>query len=235
MKNLLNQAQKIVKGLRLLTLIMCGIVILSYAIQSCTRNDNYEFSENTKTNDHLKLFKNSLQKHGQDLKFKLSSERNASIIDAEIIAFEEKIRPDALALIRSYGITDAEIIEAFGSLDSPEISVAAESILMTENLIDNGQTLTMFEDEDYQLAGLSFMGITNVNAQSTSKIASDTIGGCIADAIGITAAFEVIEHGVAGLGRKGVLKLIRKVGGKYLGAIGVALAAYDFADCMGWI
>ena len=106
---------------------------------------------------------------------------------------------------------------------------------MAEDLIDNGQTLTLFESEDYQLASLNFLGVNNVYAQSTARMASDTIGGCIADAIGITAAFEVIEHGVMGLGKKGVLKLIRKVGGKYLGAVGAVLAAYDFADCMGWI
>ncbi len=44
----------------------------------------------------------------------------------------------------------------------------------------------------------------------------------------------MIEQGVVGLGEKGVLKIIKKIRGKYLGVIGVALAAYDFAHCMGW-
>lgn len=235
MKNFLNQTGKIVKGLKFLTLLLCGFVLISYVIQSCTRNDNYEFTENIKTNEKLNIFKNSLKENGQKIKEKKETLRLAEISEAEIIAFEQEIRPDALNLIKSYGVTDAEIIEAFGSLDSPQISVAAESILMAEDLIDNGQTLTLFESEDYQLASLNFLGVNNVYAQSTARMASDTIGGYIADAIGITAAFEVIEHGVMGLGKNGVLKLIRKVGGKYLGAVGAVLAAYDFADFMGWI
>ena len=30
-------------------------------------------------------------------------------------------------------------------------------------------------------------------------------------------------------------KLLKKIAGKTLGPIGVALAVYDFADCMGWL
>ncbi|KAF2513793.1 hypothetical protein [Flavobacterium foetidum] len=132
-------------------------------------------------------------------------------------------------LIKSYGVTEQGIISEFGSLYPGKIALTAQLIVVEEELIDQGKTLSIFAEEDYSLAALSLLGMNSVAAQS------DTFGGCIADAIGITAAFEVIESGIAGLGRKGVLKLVRKIGGKYLGAVGMVLAAYDFANCMGWL
>ena len=141
--------------------------------------------------------------------------------------FVNSVHYPAIELVRSYGITDQEIIDELGSLDSAKIVLTAESILVSESMIDNGQTLTFFEPEDLSYAALGLIGIQPAFAE--------TIGGCLADAVGIVAAAEAIEHGIAGIGRKGVLKLLRKVAGKYLGPIGVALAAYDFAECMDWI
>ena len=159
-----------------------------------------------------------------------SSESSDLGLNADLpVVFVKEVRFPALALLKSYGITDQEIIAEFGSLDSAMVVLAAEAVVQAENLIDDGITLTFFEPEDYSLAALAVFGINKSYAQT------DTFGGCLADAIGITAAFEILEKGVAGLGKKGVLKLIKKIGGKYLGYIGVALAAYDFADCMGWL
>ena len=137
-----------------------------------------------------------------------------------------------MQLILSYGITEIELLDALdielGEKVSPgTLTLIAQSISETENMIDNGWTLPILENSDYSF--FQAFGINSAKAQ-----AQDTFGGCLADAIGITAAFEVVSNGVAGLGKKGVLKIIKKIGGRALGPIGAALAAYDFGDCMGW-
>ena len=150
MKKIILQFGSIFKGLRLLVLMFFIVSAVSYVVQSCSRNENYEYSENYNTNEQLRLFKNTLIKEGKEARERKATNRGDNVSETEFIAFEEGIRPDALTLIRAYGITDDEIIEAFGSLDSPKISVAAEAILITEDLIDNGQTLTIFDDSDYK-------------------------------------------------------------------------------------
>jgi hypothetical protein len=44
-----------------------------------------------------------------------------------------------------------------------------------------------------------------------------------------------MNYGIQKLGKKGAYKLLKKIAGRTLGPIGVALAVYDFADCMGWL
>lgn len=197
-----------------------------FTIQSCKKESNYNTKIQTNAFE-INQFRNALTLAGKNLNTFSPNQRGAN--PPKEIKFVNELEYPALALIKSYGVTEEEIIAELGSMDSAQIVLTAEAILHEEDLIRTGKTLSFFEQEDYHLTAMSLFGINSANAQT------DTFGGCLADAIGITAAFEVIEQGVMGLGKKGVLKLLRKVGGKYLGFIGVALAAYDFADCMGWI
>lgn len=64
----------------------------------------------------------------------------------------------------------------------------------------------------------SALGSINKNEsdfQNSIKLASGTCGGCLMDAIGISAAFEEIENGIMVSSHKGELKLISKVGAKF--------------------
>lgn len=215
------------KGYAYLFLLVLSLSIIGSIFNACTNESYYETDSTVDRTKELMSFKNSMINASNRLN--KNDAQNRLSKDEIAVNFTNLIQPDALTLIKSYGITEAEIINEFGSLDSRKIALTAEAILKAEELIDNGQTLSIFSDEDYQLACVTMMGLNSTYAQS------DTIGGCLADAIGITAAFELLEQGVAGLGRKGALKLLRKVGGKALGPVGLALATYDFADCMGWI
>jgi hypothetical protein len=219
----------------LLTLSIISFLLIS-SFQSCTKENYYVEKRNPDVEQKLNQFKLAIsntkseiaqmkQKEIASLSTKSTFSDNAPFDYSNY--FVNSVHYPAIELVRSYGITDEDIIEELGSLDSARIVLTAESILASESLIDNGQTLTFFEPEDLSYAALSFIGIQPAFAE--------TIGGCFADAVGIVAAFEFLEHGIAGLGRKGVIKLLRKVAGKYLGPIGVALAAYDFAECMDWI
>lgn len=232
MKNIINvvnlNLKKFIKGYFMLIALGVSFSFIASIIQSCNKDNYYEMDNSIDRTTEINNFKKTMMTANNNVINNSLMQRGISR-EEKAILYTEIIKPDALTLIKSYGITEKEIIAEFGSLDSEKVALTAEAIVKAEELIDNGQTLSIFTKDDYQLASLSFIGLNSTYAQS------DTIGGCIADAIGITAAFELLQNGVAGLGRRGVLKLIRKIGGRALGPVGLALATYDFADCMGWI
>ena len=211
-------------------LIFCiGITALSCTINESNNKEEDKDINNFDNSLALNEFKFFLDNARKNIK---SSNQNLKIDDSELPPNEgvaEEVAEEfvndlyipSLDLIHSYGITDQEIIDEFGSLDPHLISMTSLAIIEAEDLVEKGYRVPDFSDEDY--ISLKVDG------------SKDTIGGCIADALSITAAFEVLEHGVMGIGKKGVLKLVKKVAGKYLGLIGIGFAVYDFADCMGWI
>lgn len=219
----------------LLTCTLLAFLLIT-SFQACTKENNYAEKRNPEVELKLSAFKLALSNSKAEIaqmkqreisSFSTKSKQSTSSTFDYSMYFIQSVHYPAIELVRSYGIIDQEIINELGSLDSAKIVLVAESILVSESLIDKGQTLTFFEPEDLSYAALGIFGINPTFAE--------TIGGCLAEAFGISAVFDVIESGAAGLGTSGVLKLIRKVGGKYLGAFGVALAAYDFAECMDWI
>ena len=217
MKNIINvvnlNLKKFIKGYFMLIALGVSFSFIASIIQSCNKDNYYEMDNSIDRTTEINNFKKTMMTANNNVINNSLMQRGISR-EEKAILYTEIIKPDALTLIKSYGITEKEIIAEFGSLDSEKVALTAEAIVKAEELIDNGQTLSIFNSTYAQ---------------------SDTIGGCIADAIGITAAFELLQNGVAGLGRRGVLKLIRKIGGRALGPVGLALATYDFADCMGWI
>lgn len=221
--------RKIFKNYFILIGLIMSISFIGLTFQSCTEDNYYEIDKSIDRTTQINNFKNTMTTANNNLMKNFLTQKKRVNRQELAVEFTKAINQDALILIKSYGITEQEIISEFGSLDSEKIALTAEAIVKAEELIDNGQTLSIFKESDYQQASLSFFGLNSTYAQS------DTVGGCIADAVGIGVAFEVLEHGITGLGRRGVLKLIGKIGGKALGPIGLALATYDFADCMGWI
>ncbi len=227
---------KLCKGAFAILTVSIFFFFLIIFFQACTKENYYVEKRNPEVDLKIDAFKYALSKTKSEIA-QMKQKEIASLNTKSILSenasfyysnyFINSIHYSAIELVRSYGITDQEIIEELGSIDSAKIVLTAESILVSESLIDNGQTLTFFEAEDLSYAVLGLIGIQPAYAE--------TIGGCLLEAVGIAGLAEVIEEGIAGLGRKGVLKLLRKVAGKYLGPIGVALAAYDFADCMDWI
>lgn len=227
---------KTLKGSFALIALSIFTFLIILFLQSCNKQNNYVEKRNLDVDLKLKVFKDQISKTKfaiEQIKKQEMTDLNTNSTHSSGLQFDyadffvKSVHYPAIDLIRSYGISDQEIINEFGSLDSAKIVLTAESILATESLIDEGQTFTFLEAEDHSYAVLGLLGI------NTSR--AETIGGCIADAVGVYAAVEVIRQGIKGLGKKGALKLLKKVASKYLGVVGVALAAYDFADCMNWI
>ncbi|MFC5626500.1 hypothetical protein [Algoriphagus winogradskyi] len=155
---------------------------------------------------------------------------NVSRLNQEELAMvlEGEIRPVATNILYYYGFSDQEIIEEFGSLDSPDISLTAQVIVLLEEELAQNRLIYFLDESDIYYSSL--FGISSALAQS------DTIGGCLADAVGISAVFAVLEGGANKKMKKAAIrKAIRKVVGRSLGVIGTTLAVYDFSDCMGWL
>lgn len=106
--------------------------------------------------------------------------------------------------------------------------MSAQVIVLLEEELAQNRLIYFLDESDIYYSSL--FGINSVYAQS------DTIGGCLADAVGISAVFAVLEGGAnKRMTKAAIKKAIRKVVGRSLGVIGAALAVYDFSDCMGWL
>lgn len=254
----LHPVKKFSKGMFALLTLNLFIVLCAFIFDSCKKENNYAEKTDSNIEEQLINFRSTMLKAGKTLSsYSPTTARSVTNNGSETgpdpndpntpdepgdaatreeyaLYFVSQTEAAALQLILSYGITKSELLDALDiqlgdKVSAGMLTLIAQSISETENLIDNGRTLPIFENTDYSLAALRLFGVNSASAQ-----AQDTFGGCLADAIGITAAFEIVEKGVAGLGKKGVLKIIRKIGGRALGPIGAALAAYDFGDCMDW-
>lgn len=217
------------------TLILSAYVVITLfgaTLNSCNFSDSVEF-ENVQAKFERELlfskFKDESSKSAKLIMDSHSRKENLRVLqEDQILQFEERIRPVGLEILYSYGFTFEEIVLEFGSLNSPEISLTAEVIILLEEELNNNKLIYFLDETDLQYASL--FGITSSFAQG------DTVGGCLADAVGVAAVWEVINGGVQKkMKKEAVKKVIRKVVGRSLGVVGAALAVYDFSDCMGWI
>jgi hypothetical protein len=70
--------------------------------------------------------------------------------------------------------------------------------------------------------------------RSTSIQPSSQVFDCAMQALGINVVFELMGKGIEKMGKAAVRKLLTKVAVKYLSWVGVAIAVYEFGDCMDW-
>jgi hypothetical protein len=232
--------KKIAKGtlaIFAIKLFFFGAMLIN---QSCSNDSLYE--EGVSTNQlELQRFISSVKKANKKIKnnILLTNLKNKSLNHSEKGGSKEEkteleakkilgpVMADGIDLLKSYGVTEAEIIAEFGSLNSPDIAMASLAVYRVEQLAQNGQMIKEFDENlDYNFATL-FLGVQNTYAQSG-------IGNCTLEALGVNAVISGFSGGIKKLGKKGVLKIIRKVATKYLGFVGAVIAVLDFADCMGW-
>lgn len=233
----MNYLRKFIKGFVGLFIVSFTLLSLNFLIQSCTNDDPYEENmaiDRTVEKDNflssLKTAEDKYKINTSGIALRATNSNELDIISAiggednlELIIRD--LQPSALNLIRSYGITDAELIEEFGSLDAPGIDEVAMLIIETDNLLEHGHTLDIFTQEDY-LASIAPLFGTQMYAQ--------TVGGCLGEAAGIKIIQDAIQGGIKKLGKKGVMKLVRKVASRYLGWVGAAVMVIEFSECMGW-
>lgn len=205
---------------------------VAFLFNSCSKESYYDEENAIDHTVQLDNFKKSMQIAGKDFKRKGNTNRSYDFEpNNEELAeqFVQQISGDALILIKSYGVTELDLISQFGSLDPVKISMTAQLIMAEEDLLDEGKTLSIFTQDDYQISSLSLLGVSSTYAGGGS-----TVGGCLLEAIGVKAVVNILVGDLAALGTAGVLKIVGNVASKYAGVIGGAVMVYQFADCMGY-
>lgn len=239
----MNYIKKIAKGFTGLLLISFVLFNANYLLTSCTSEDYYEANPKIDRMSQRNDFVNAFKAIGETHSSKFPKHTTARlpdqteqeyIVDAvggeeELQNIIDQVQASSLNLIRSYGISDAEIIAEFGSLTNPAINEAAMMITETDNLLAHGYTLDFLDSQDYVSSLFSSFGTSAYAVQ-----ADPTVGGCIGEAAGITILTQAIQGGLKSLGKKGAMKLISKVASRYLGWVGAAVMVIEFSECMGW-
>jgi hypothetical protein len=203
------------------------------------------FFEEINSSNHLEKFKKTTKEGALKLRdyAEESNENKRIALDdpdmllliGEMDEYEAKeymlpIVQSAVDLLRFYGLSDAEIISEFGSLESPEISRAALAITRFEDLVNDGYIIEGYDDTDFIIAGLFFQSAYAGGSQWYD---------CAIRAAGVEVLVQMGQGGISNivkrLGKKGVIKLIDKIASRTLGYVGAAIAVYEFSDCMGWL
>jgi len=133
----------------------------------------------------------------------------------------------AKELLLSYGFTDEEINDEFGSTENKDVLMAGLAILEIET--EANENYTSFNSINTN--DLFFMFGQSANAQSY-----DDFKRCALDATGIAGVgiliSEGIKKGIKKLGKKAVLKIVGKALARTLSWVGAAWAIADFSYCM---
>jgi hypothetical protein len=146
----------------------------------------------------------------------------------------EGLRLSSIQLIKSYGISEDEIIYEFGSLNNPGIAEAGLAIAQIEYQADYGvemidvQNQTSLLTGDYHELAYALEGSVALNGVQSA------VYDCALQAVGITAIGELMTSGINNMSRSAVRSVLKKVASRYLGWVGAAIATYEFGDCMSW-
>lgn len=229
--------KKLLRGTIAIYAIKLLVISSSFLYYSC---QEIEFDNQVSNESLLQRFRDISKNQSQILNNRLAdlnpsnSRVNSTtrstiegMSEPELKLIIEPVVSSGLDLLISYGISENEIIAEFGSLNSPDISRAALAVSQLENLANDGYVIQGFDESDFVLAGIF---IPEAHASE--------IYDCALQAAGVKVLMELASEGlVAGakkLGKKGALKLVKKVAARSLGWVGAGVAAYEFGDCMNW-
>ncbi|NDK54759.1 hypothetical protein [Pontibacter fetidus] len=190
--------------------------------------DNSALIENLK-NEAIKFQENAVTK---------SSNRSVSTNSLDLNNADESdlegLRLSSIELIKSYGISEEEIIYEFGSLDNPGIAEAGLAIAQIEDQADYGVEMIDVSTETSLLTGnyheLAYAPVDGIIVEGVQSEVYD----CALQAVGITAIGELMTKGINNMSRSAVKSVLKKVASRYLGWVGAAIATYEFGDCMSW-
>lgn len=142
------------------------------------------------------------------------------------IVLQPKLSVAAKTLLE-FGWSEEELVEDFGSINSPEIFSMATA------------AITINEDFDLYDKNGEIVLIPKVTTGSDQSEEYDQLKKCFLDATGIGLAMGALGIGGGALlskaaKKKAIKKAIRKAISRTLGWVGVAWAVYDFGYCMEW-
>jgi hypothetical protein len=153
----------------------------------------------------------------------LKSGYNSEPIISELLS-------SCVELIKSYDISDYELISEVGSLQNTSLISIGLAIIQIEDMALKGIELIDHADGTSLLTGNQILLSTLTYLKSNNSLTYD----CALRSLGITAVGELIKNGIKNMSKSAVKKVIRKIAVRYLPYAGVAIALYEFTDCMGW-
>jgi len=126
---------------------------------------------------------------------------------------------ESIIFLRALGFDNEDINSELGGADSP--TTAAIAYILLQDLNKN----------NYQVNNASLNQLVFNQAYAGGEIKD-----CILHAFGFAAVGYVLQFGIEEAiehyGKKGLIKVLGKAAGRTLGWVGLAIAAYEFADCM---
>lgn len=167
--------------------------------------------------------------------------RDLSLSSDTLISVSKKIN-ELTELSLSKKMSSAKMSEEIQVAVSPFIENGEEirkKLLQDKTLSeDDYEYLKTARSED--LAQLSiFISALNVYDESNVEYSmnarlrpvDDRIKSCLAVAVGITGAYDLIKNTKKLMTVRTAVKALRLIGRRYLGWVGVGLMVYDFVDC----
>jgi len=166
---------------------------------------------------------NDLNRHGEECFVAL-------VDDSEAREYMQPTLSASLEYLRSNGFTNQDIIDEFGTLDSPRVIFTA---MVVERMVEidrangiannNTRLSNFFFNEAYAM-------------QDIQATYYDQAVNCVLRATGLAGAGvllnEGIKEGLKKLGVKGTLKMVGQVAGRTLSWVGIIWAVGDFIYCM---
>ena len=215
--------------------ILLLIIGLSFLSISCSDDTELKGEESNNRKILLKEFQNSALEFRLKLPDNINGNLDEVVKSSGVVSQEDldDLITNGISLIKSYGLTEQEIIDEFGSLDNPGIAEAGLAIAQIENQANYGVELIEITEENPR--GESLLTGEDYIESPTDVIheRSQTFD-CAMQAIGITAVGELISNGLKSMTKSAVKKVLKKVATRYLGWVGAAIAVYEFGDCMEW-
>lgn len=220
------------KGIFALFIINVFLFAVFLLIQSCQTDD--EYFENNKQKLELDKFKQLVIKTSPKVKTILKNSKINSLLKTQNSSEEEAkelLKPTLIGakeLLLSYGFSENEILDEFGSKENKDILMAGLAILEIENEAKKNSlsSLNSIKSDD-----LFFMFGQSLNAQTYEGFKH-----CALDATGIAGIGILLDQGISAgiknLGKKAVLRMVGQVLARTLSWVGVAWAVADFSYCM---
>ncbi|NNG11326.1 MAG: hypothetical protein HKM92_14255 [Arenibacter sp.] len=124
-------------------------------------------------------------------------------------------------LLLTYNVTEDEVTKEFEDPNDPRIALVGLFLLAAENNQKKEVAVNFAQ---------AFGAFSFAQTNELTEAKPDWVD-CMITAVGIDVAVEFLKGNVTEAIAK---KAIRKVASRVLGALGAAIAAYEFASCMGW-
>ena len=167
-----------------------------------------------------------------DLKLTKNIDTGDEIINSYTISedvIRENLEPtliEARNYLYSIGMVEADLIRELGSINDARV---IETALVISKLDSNSNS-----DFSFNIP-LSLFGNSAYALQSNEGFFDSQVGSCLLSALGITAIRTIINS-TAALSTSAVLssglQILKHIGLRYLGYFGLAVAIYNFTECV---